>query len=62
VHAYGDVCQSITDLAVELNAPISTDDFRTLNRCLGDAIASAVTVYAHEQDVTRDDESHEMRN
>jgi hypothetical protein len=34
VHDYGDVCQSITDLAVEVNAPISTDDFRMLNRCL----------------------------
>ena len=32
VHDYGDVCQSITDLAVETDAPISTDDFRTLNR------------------------------
>ena len=31
VHDYGDVCQSITELAVELGAPISTDDFRTLN-------------------------------
>jgi signal transduction histidine kinase len=36
VHDYGDVCQAITELAVELNAPISTDDFRTLNRCLDD--------------------------
>jgi hypothetical protein len=27
VHDYGDVCQAITELAVELNAPISTDDF-----------------------------------
>jgi hypothetical protein len=34
VHDYGDVCQAITELAVEMNAPISTDDFRTLNRCL----------------------------
>jgi hypothetical protein len=41
VHDYGDVCQAITELAVELNAPISTDDFRTLNRCLDDAIAAA---------------------
>jgi len=39
VHDYGDVCQSITELAVELDAPISTDHFRTLNRCLDDAIA-----------------------
>ena len=27
VHDYGDVCQAITDLAVEMSAPISTDDF-----------------------------------
>src|SRR5687768_17004641 len=32
VHDYGDVCQTITDLAVETDAPISADDFRTLNR------------------------------
>jgi hypothetical protein len=48
VHDYGDVCQSITDLAVETGAPISVEDFRTLNRCLDDAIASAVTEYARE--------------
>jgi hypothetical protein len=53
VHDYGDVCQSVTDLAVETNAPISTDDFRTLNRCLDDAIAGAVSKYAHEQGVSR---------
>ena len=45
VHDYGDVCQAITELAVELDAPIRTDDFRTLNRCLDDAIAGAVTEY-----------------
>jgi signal transduction histidine kinase len=45
VHDYGDVCQSVTDLALELNAPISVEDFRTLNRCLDDAIASAVTEF-----------------
>ena len=61
VHGYGDVCQSITDLAVEMDAPISTDDFRTLNRCLDDAIAGAVTEFSRAQDVTRDGESHEMR-
>ena len=45
VHDYGDVCQSITDLAVETNAPVSTSDFRILNRCLDDAIAGAVTEF-----------------
>jgi signal transduction histidine kinase len=48
VHDYGDVCQAITELAVELNAPISTGDFRTLHRCLDDAIAGAVTEYGRE--------------
>jgi hypothetical protein len=49
VHDYGDVCQAITELAVELNAPISTEDFRILNRCLDDAIAGAVTEYERER-------------
>ncbi|MEO5898492.1 MAG: HAMP domain-containing sensor histidine kinase [Vicinamibacterales bacterium] len=48
VHDYGDVCQAITELAVETNAPINTDDFRTLNRCIDDAIAGAVTTFARE--------------
>ena len=45
VHDYGDICQSITELALEQDAPISTDDFRILNRCLDDAIAGAVTEF-----------------
>ncbi len=49
VHDYGDVCQAITELAVELNVPISTADFSTLNRCLDDAIAGAVTEYGRER-------------
>jgi hypothetical protein len=50
VHDYGDVCQAITELAVERRAAISADDFRTLNRCLDNAIAGAVTEYARERD------------
>jgi hypothetical protein len=61
VHDYGDVCQSVTALAVELAAPISMDDFRTMNRCLDDAIAGAVTEYAHEQDVTRYGASQQLQ-
>jgi signal transduction histidine kinase len=49
VHDYGNVCQAITELAAELNIPISVDDFRTLNRCLDDAIAGAVTEYGRER-------------
>ena len=74
VHDYGDVCQAITELAVEMNASISTDDFRMLNRCLDDAIAGAVTEFGREQnrstldeETTRGNEragfvAHEMRN
>jgi hypothetical protein len=52
VHDYGDVCQAVTDLAVELAAPICADEFRTLNRCLDDAIANAVTEFGRERDAT----------
>jgi hypothetical protein len=53
VHDYGDVCQTITELALEANAPINTADFRTLNRCLDEAIAGAVTVYGRESEQIR---------
>ena len=74
VHDYGDVCQAITELAVEMNARIGTDDFRMLNHCLDDAIAGAVTEFGREQnqsianaETTRGNEragfvAHEMRN
>jgi hypothetical protein len=57
VHDYGDVCQTVTELAVERKAEISAVDFRTLNRCLDDAIAGAVTEYGRERagSVERDD-------
>ena len=32
VHGYGDVCQAITELAQEKNAPVTVDEFRTFNR------------------------------
>jgi hypothetical protein len=60
VHDYGDICQAITDLAVETEAPIGTDDFRTLNRCLADAIAAAVTEFGRGQDVVLAGESREL--
>ena len=74
VHDYGDVCQTITELALEMNAPIETGEFRTLNRCLDEAIAEAVTVYGRESEQTSLDRemdrgiqrmgflTHELRN
>ncbi|MEO6138601.1 MAG: HAMP domain-containing sensor histidine kinase [Luteimonas sp.] len=51
VHDYGDLCQAITDMAFELKSPIETDEFRTLNRCLDNAIAGAVTEFNRQRDV-----------
>lgn len=62
VHDYGDVCQTITELALESNAPINTADFRTLNRCLDDAIAGAVTVYGRESEQSSLDGQRERGN
>lgn len=74
VHDYGDVCQAITELAVETGAPIGTGEFRMLNQCLDNAIAGAVTEYGRGRDQsTIDDEAargserlgflaHELRN
>ena len=63
VHDYGDVCQSVTALAVEQHAPISTDEFRTLNRCLDNAIADAVASFgaARQIAIERQAESLQQR-
>jgi K+-sensing histidine kinase KdpD len=50
VHDYGDLCQAITDLAVDEHALIDADEFRTLNRCLDNAIADSVTEFAYERE------------
>ena len=52
VHDYGDLCQAITDLAYERDAPFAIDEFRTLNRCLDNAIADAVTAFSVQRDAT----------
>jgi len=70
VHDYGDVCQVVTELAVEQAAPISSEEFRTLNLCLDDAIAGAVTAYSGQREhaiADRGNErlgvlAHELRN
>lgn len=73
VHDYGDVCQSITELAMETGAPISAEDFRDLNRCLDDAIAGAVTEFGRERGQDQEERAtanlerlgfftHELRN
>jgi signal transduction histidine kinase len=70
VHDYGDVCQAVTELAIELESPISSDEFKTLNRCLDEAIAQAVTEFARQREMSLSDRgterlgffAHELRN
>jgi len=70
VHDYGDVCQVITEMAIQKKAPISGQEFQTLNLCLDDAIAEAVTAYAQQRERTVAEEgterlgtlAHELRN
>ena len=50
VHDYGDLCQAVTELAIERHAAISNEDFHTLNLCLDNAIAGAVTAYGLQRD------------
>lgn len=50
--------------------PISAEEFHTFNQCLDDAIAGAVTEYAHQRDLSISEAAterlghlaHEMRN
>ena len=53
VQAYGDVCQAVTALAVEMQVPISAADFCVFNRCLDDAIGHAVSEYNRITEETR---------
>ena len=62
VHDYGDLCQSITDLALERNAPFAIDQFRTLNRCLDNAIADAVTEFSAQREVSISREQKDREN
>jgi signal transduction histidine kinase len=62
VHDYGDLCQAITELAVEQAAPITTTEFRTLNGCLDNAIADAVTRFGRQREQAIRDRATEDTN
>jgi hypothetical protein len=53
VHDYGDVCQAVTELAVQQKVDISVVDSHTLNRCLDNAIAAAVTTWSEDREADR---------
>lgn len=51
VHDYGDLCQAVTEVAVEHAEPIGVEEFQTLNRCLDNGIAGAVTEFGVQRDL-----------
>jgi signal transduction histidine kinase len=69
VHDYGDICQAITEAAVEKKLAIKSEEFQTLNLCLDDAIAGAVSEFSRQRDDQTFGETerlgyltHELRN
>ena len=74
VHDYGDLCQAISDLSIELDESFEISEFRTLNRCLDNGIAEAVTGFSAQRDMVIANEqaietnerlgffAHELRN
>jgi len=57
VHDYGDVCQAVTEMAVEQEGQIDINEFRTLNRCLDSAIADAVTAHGSDHQISLKDQA-----
>jgi hypothetical protein len=62
VHDYGDLCQAITELASEFEVDIQIDEFRTLNRCLDNGIADAVTEFSYQRRLVNDDREEQALN
>lgn len=51
VHEYGNLGAAVVELAADLGSPISSDEFRTLTRCLDEAVAQAVTECDRQREV-----------
>lgn len=60
VRGYGDVCQAVTELAIERHANIETTEFRILNGALDNAIADAVTAFGSAQQLSIDDQAEDQ--
>jgi hypothetical protein len=50
IHDYGDICQVVTELASEREVQITAEEYSTFNRCLDDAMASAVSEYLRRRE------------
>ena len=59
VHDYGDICQAVTEVATETKFSITTEEFHTLNRCLDNVTAEAVTEFGRQRDLRTSGEERE---
>lgn len=59
---YRGVGRAVVDLALELNVPISADDFVMLDRCLDAAIAHAVTQHVSRQQIASDSAVNKLQD
>lgn len=50
VHDYGDLCQAITELSIELDVRFTSQEFKTLNCSLDNVIADAVKEFMYQRD------------
>jgi signal transduction histidine kinase len=50
INGYGDICQVVTQLADEAAAALSARDLSVMNRCLDDAVVSAVSAHARQRE------------
>jgi len=50
VSGYGDVCQVVTELAVEAAIEITPQEYQVFNHCLDEAVTGAVTAYAEQRE------------
>lgn len=74
IHDYGDLCQAASELAIARGVSFAVAEFKVLNLCLDNAVASAVSAYNRERDLMLGDQqalatnerlgffAHELRN
>src|SRR2546423_11747515 len=70
LHDYGDICQAITEIAIDRRTPITLEEFHALNRCLDTVITEAVTQHTRierQAPTVQDTEhlgqaAHDLRN
>lgn len=62
VHSYGDICHAIVELALQQAQSFDVAEYRLLNRCLDNAISSAVAEFSYQHDADSSSHRDSMEN